>query len=153
MRVWKAFANHENHHQIKAFATCCTRTDGRHSQGRKKAAEIFMVAGMLERRVAEQGDALGGGKTQQLGVLGDIWGKPTTREAHVGETDYYAMKMEVVSSKTSLKNRRRSFSRLNGSKLGTKLILPSSIRRVAHGAMSCEPGIQWLWSHSYSQEK
>ncbi|KAE9375800.1 hypothetical protein N431DRAFT_334203 [Stipitochalara longipes BDJ] len=35
IRVWKAFANHENHYQIEAFATCCTRTDGIIREGRK----------------------------------------------------------------------------------------------------------------------
>ena len=35
IRVWKAFANHENHYQIEAFATCCTRTDGVLREGKK----------------------------------------------------------------------------------------------------------------------
>ena len=47
--------------------------------------------------VAEQGEALGGGGTQQLGELRDTWGKPTTKAVHEGKTDYYAMNMVVDS--------------------------------------------------------
>jgi hypothetical protein len=35
IRVWKAFVNHENHYQVEAFATCCTRTDGILREGKK----------------------------------------------------------------------------------------------------------------------